>query len=72
MFEIEKDVAVPTGANTGKYAETFTAMTAGDSFLIPTDKIAGARAGVLRHARVNNLSIKTAKVEGGLRVWLVA
>ena len=72
MYEIEKDVPTPTGAQrTAKYP--FGKMEVGDSVFVPSEKrLSGIHSCAtyygLRHPPKK---FTTRKVEGGYRIWRI-
>lgn len=73
MYRIEK--GVPMGAR--KFAREkkypFKDMSPGDSFLIPEDDVhRNQRQACANSAAYYGKKIATRKVEGGVRVWVVA
>lgn len=67
MFEIEKNVEVPTSASMYPFGQ----MEIGDSFFVPEAKHGGCAAAAYKFARENGVKFSFRKVEGGRRIWRV-
>jgi hypothetical protein len=75
MFEIEKSIPLPKPNGRRSKIYPFEAMKIGDSFLVPLDvgkSPSGIFSAVSQAKKRLEISLTTARVEGGVRVWRIA
>lgn len=72
MYEIDKDVPVPTNAVGGSPKYPWGTMERGDSFFVPNVPKGRLTAAVWAAQKKSGFRFTTRTVDGGIRVWRIA